>query len=272
MSGYWGDAISPKGENFGMGHERSGALPRSQQWREVVSSIAALQTEGQVSQVARATIHNVRKQFHLIHRDRGVIAAFGFLIALSRSSVSDHSQRPHVDLSSNPSPLRISIDLSKWIKAHLDSVEYADIAQKAATEVVGTWTRQQQQQSTIFPEYSNASEVWRKAGGARGFCEVARIFFAKFTERYLHFFLDREASAVLPGVEERDGFSNLIEEHVDAVSTHAFETSRITQSFAAGWYNNHARTRMPSNEEIEGFLRVAFGKIREELMRESVAK
>ena len=253
-----------------MGHERSGTLPRTQQWLSVVDQIAEFPEEGKVSDVAKATISNVRRQFLQIHRDDGVKAAFGFLIALSRSSVSVQSEDPYVDLSSNPSPLRISLNLSKWVKAHTNSFEYADIAQKAATDTVGKWTRQQQQQQTIFPEYSDAAEVWRKAGDGGGFCEVARLFFANFTERYLNYFLEREASAVLPSVQERDEFSDLLEEHIDAVSDHAFETARIAQSFAAGWYNNHAREEMPSNEEIERFLAVAFGKIREELMRESV--
>ena len=99
---------------------------------------------------------------------------------------------------------------------------------------------------------------------------MARLFFANFTERYLNYFLEREASAVLPGLQERDDFFDLLEQHIDDISDHAFETARIAQSFAAGWYNNHAREEMPSNEEIERFLAVAFGKIREELMRESV--
>lgn len=253
-----------------MGHERSGTLPRSQQWRSVVAQISEFPEDGKISEIAKATISNVRKQFLQIHRDSGVIAAFGFLVALSRSSFADKSENPYVDLSSNPSPLRVSISLSKWIKANANSFEYADIAQKAATDTIGKWTRQHQQQQTIFPEHSDATEVWRKASDGRGFCEVARLFLAKFTERYLKYFLEREASAVLPNIQERDDFSFVLEEHIDAVSDHAFETARIAQSFAAGWYNNHARERMPSNEEIERFLGIAFGKIREELMRESV--
>lgn len=253
-----------------MGHERSGTLPPSKQWQSVVSLVAAIQEEGRVSDVAKATMDNVQKRFVRIHGDEGVIAAFRFLIALSRSSTSDQSERPYVDLSSNPSPLRISMGLSRWIKAHIESFEYADIAQKAAADAIGKWTRQQQHQQTMFPEHSDASEVWRKAGDGRGFCQVARIFFAKFTERYLNYFLEREASAVLGNPETRDRFSDLLGEHIDAASDHAFETARITQSFAAGWYNNHARKGMPSDQETERFLAIAFGKIREELARESV--
>ena len=51
----------------------------------------------------------------------------------------------------------------------------------------------------------------------------------------------------------------------------AFETSRITQSFAAGWFNRYARERAPTKAELEGFLSVAFGKMREELMREAAS-
>lgn len=253
-----------------MGHERTGALPRSQQWRSVVAQISEFPEEGRISDVAKATMTNVRKRFLRIHRDEGVRAAFGFLIALSRASVADQTERIHVDLSSNPSPLRISLSLSSWVKAHTDSFEYAEIAQKAATDAVGKWTRQQQQQRTIFGEFSDATEVWRRAGDGTGFCEISRLFFAKFTEKYLNYFLEREASAVLPSLTARDEFSSRLEKHIGAVSDHAFETARISQSFAAGWYNNHALNGMPSDEDIGRFLAVAFGKIREELMRESV--
>jgi len=101
---------------------------------------------------------------------------------------------------------------------------------------------------------------------------VARLFFAKFTERYLNYFLDREASAVLPNASERDRLASQLQQHVDGVSKYAFETSRITQSFAAGWFNLHARQRTPSKDELESFLSVAFGKMREELIREASSK
>ena len=112
-------------------------------------------------------------------------------------------------------------------------------------------------------------EIWRRANNAEGFCEVARLFFSKFTERYLNYFLGREASAVLANAGEREQFASQLREHVDTVSKFAFETSRITQSFAAGWFNRHARDQAPSLDELEGFLSIAFGKMREGLMREA---
>lgn len=56
--------------------------------------------------------------------------------------------------------------------------------------------------------------------------------------------------------------------HVDDVSRHAFETAKIMQSFAAGWFNKHAKEGLPTNASMRGFLRLALGKLREELRRE----
>lgn len=97
---------------------------------------------------------------------------------------------------------------------------------------------------------------------------MARLFFAKFTERYLNYFVEREASAACRTVEQRDLLQAQLREHVDVVSRHAFETAKIAQSFAAGWYNRHAKTAAPTNDEISGFLAIAFGKLREDLRRE----
>jgi hypothetical protein len=47
---------------------------------------------------------------------------------------------------------------------------------------------------------------------------------------------------------------------------------QITQSFAAGWFNAHARDKLPDNKEVEGFLAIAFGKLRDELRREGESK
>ena len=90
---------------------------------------------------------------------------------------------------------------------------------------------------------------------------MAHAYFAAFTKRYLDYFLDREASAVIPTIEERERFD-------DGVARHAAETARITQSFAAGWFNGHTKEGMPTLGEVQGFLGVAFGKLREELLRE----
>ncbi len=255
-----------------MGHERIGLLPRTRRWEAIVSDLARLAESGgfDAAPIARRTLANVRKRYKDIHGDPGVQAAFEYLVVLSTQGLLGPAEDapPAIDLDSNPSILQLATDMSSWIDKKAESREYAELAKRAASDAIVQWTRAQTKQGSLFGKEHEAKRVWSEAASARGFCEVARLFFAKFTERYLSYFLDREASAEFRTVSDRERFAAALRAHVEAVSNHAFETSKITQSFAAGWFNNHARDRRPSSGEIENFLAVAFGKLDEELRRE----
>jgi hypothetical protein len=187
---------------------------------------------------------------------------------LTEVAVAGAGKSTALRLPGNPTAFNIARALDSALPKHSGSSEYAALARAAATDAIANWYAQNATEPSLFGTADQNSKIWKKAGTAGGFCEIARLFFAKFTERYLNYFLEREASAVSSTVERRDLLQQHIREHVDAVSKHAFETARITQSFAAGWYNRHAREAVPSNEEITGFLAIAFGKLREDLRRE----
>ena len=256
-----------------MGHERVGALPRTKRWADVVDGIAAAaDVDGNVRDLANATLENVRSRLLAIHDDAGVIASFQFLLGLAlsaspsvdRDSLGDLA----IDLESNPSRLKLASILSQYVDDHRQSAEYGEIARKAAVDAMSLWTEQETRQLSFTGEHERVAEVWSRASEGRGFCEVSRLFFAKFVERYLNYFLSREASSQLVSTEARERLATRLQEHVNGVSHHAFETARITQSFAAGWFNRHARDRMPSSDEVVGFLSHSIGKLREELLRE----
>ena len=259
-----------------MGHERVGALPHSKRWRDVVDQLSTSSgTQEEVAELATATLQNVRVQFRKLHTDDGVVAAFQFLLALAKSAspsgLPPESFAPTINLDERPSTLRLVAELRSWVNAQNGSREYADIAAKASADAIILWSAQQNVQPTLFSNELDSREVWQRADSGTGFCEVSRLFFSKFTERYLNYFLEREASGSMSSVADRDHLSARLREHVDDVSKFAFETSRITQSFAAGWFNNHAREGVPSKDESASFLSIAFGKMREELMREASA-
>ena len=249
-----------------MGHERVGALPKTRPWQKVVKDIAAYNGGAEQSRrIANETLENVRHRFESIQRDPNVRAAFKFLTEVA---VAGAGKSTALRLPENPTAFNIARALDSALPKHSGSSEYAALARAAATDAIANWYAQNATHPSLFGTAEENSQIWEKAGTAGGFCEIARLFFAKFTERYLNYFLEREASAVSPTVERRDLLQQQIREHVDAVSKHAFETARITQSFAAGWYNRHAREAVPSDEEITGFLAIAFGKLREDLRRE----
>jgi len=55
---------------------------------------------------------------------------------------------------------------------------------------------------------------------------------------------------------------------MEDVSRHAFETSKIAQSFAAGWFAKNTPESYPDEREIKYFLNRTFGKLKSELLRE----
>jgi len=256
-----------------MGHERVGVLPRTKRWQDIVESLSSDSiTDPQfISDLAENTLNNVKSRFQNIHRDKGIQAAFGFLISLATNNLpkSGGMSSPDISLEDNPSPVRIAKSLNDWVKKNAESFEYAEIACRAAAETITEWSKSHSEQQLLFDEGVSASFIWEQSSDGRGFCQVARSFFANYTERYLNYFLEREASAHIGKFNDRQTFSKVLENHIDAVSQHAFETSKITQSFAAGWFNKHAKDSRPTDIEIENFLRIAFGKMHEELQREA---
>jgi hypothetical protein len=255
-----------------MGHERVGTLPRTRRWRDVVAAIAPVaRGEATVERLAQATLKNVRNRYNGLHRDTGVQAAFGFLVSVSAKGPSGGRHglaSADIARGENPSLLEIVGELHTWVRSRTASPEHAAIAEKAAADAIVEWARGDARQTRLFA-ISSQDVAWQRAATAPAFCEIARIFFAKFTERYLVYFVGREAAAEVGTVEERRALDQAVTRHVDLVSRHAFETAKITQSFAAGWYNSHVVRGRPSDRELEAFLAVAFGKLREELLRES---
>ena len=257
-----------------MGHERVGLLPKTKRWRDIVALIASSDmSEGDILRIAQQTLNNLRAKLNAFPYDEGVQAAFKYLTALSvYSRLTDPNvqlARMGIDLPSDPTPLSFTKAGHEFVNDNRVSLEYAEIAKKAAGDAIAVWYDKHRARQASLIEMSDSSfDVWHKASDGSGFCDLSRIFFAKFTERYLNYFLEREASAVVSSLEEREKFHEGMRSELERVSQHAFETSKITQSFAAGWFNKNTKNGMPADKSIQGFLSIAFGKISEELRRE----
>lgn len=259
-----------------MGHERTPSLPKTQRWRDVVDQIsAAASADIPVATVVQSTLENIRARFRFLESDTGVCGAFAFIVRLSVASRSSnlgaYLADGGIDASAPFTPINLAVALERWIRPRQESLEYAELARAAASDALATWYAAHPVAPSLFQDEPSPSERWTPLGTGSGFCELARLFFARFTERHLKYFLSREASAVIATLSERDRFDDAIRAHIDSTSRHAFETAQITQSFAAGWFNRHAQERMPADAEIVRFVRLCFGKLREELGVEGVA-
>ncbi len=257
-----------------MGHERTGMLPKSQKWRDIVEEIADLSGgEFDVGGLATETLKAVQRQFEHLEDDPAPLAAFAFLVELAVAALeTGNVARPvGADSGSKLTPLRLAAALHARLAETGAQAEYRDISAAAGADALVLWYQSHRAQDrSLFEDFDSADKTWAKLGEGAGFCELSRLFFGKFVERYLRYFLEREASQVAPTLSHRDQMRADLEAHVEDVSQHAFETSRITQSFAAGWFNKHAPNGMPSRSQVHGFVSHAFTKLRDEMAQEGV--
>lgn len=256
-----------------MGHERLPLLPKSEKWQEIVSDIALTATnECSAEEVVRKTALAIDSRFRLLHLDPGVQDAFYFLLALSVAARSETQEAALAKYGVNlhgklATPLSLAQALSSFMRKGGASLEYFELARFAAARALAEFYRQEIRQPDLFGTRDDPFAVWRKASDGGGFCVLSRQFFSALTTEYLKYFLDREASAVLPTVEAREAFQSNMEAHIDRVTRHSFETSKIAQSFAAGWYNKNAAEELPSRKKTTRFLSIAINKIRDSLGR-----
>ena len=257
-----------------MGHERLGLLPKTRSWRDIVHAVTSSTDDPRlVGEITKNVIANVQDRFLRLAQDEATTRAFKFLIFLSiaarRNDPQDYLADVGIQTTDDPTPLELAGAAFNWIGKTSDP-EHNNLAASALIDTIGEWYRSNAEiQHDLFKSRNNFAATWERSGNARGFCELARQFFSNYTKRYLKYFLDREATAALPDLKSRENFERNLSAHVEDISKHAFETARVTQSFAAGWFNNFARDRTPSEQEVSYFLSRAFGKLASELTTEA---
>lgn len=259
-----------------MGHKRYGYLPKSKAWRLIVNEMAEF-ADGQVNvnEIAFKTLRQVQDRFNELQNDPTIRATFEQLLHISfafkqTNPINYLNEKELIDKD------EISvIDLTRAIWNNkpdkINSKEYETVAKQAAIDALNGWYKQNIESGrSFFQEGIDQEAIFYKTNNGSGFCELARLYFSKFTERYLKYFLEREASIALPNPNERKRFTDELEKHIDDVSKHAFQTAKITESFAAGWYNKYVTDSFPEESEVKGFLYTAFGKLKSDLLQEEM--
>jgi len=261
-----------------MGHERVGFLPKTRRWNDLVKQMESFYSSGlSISTIATQTLRYVRQRYESLYKDDAVKNVFKFLVIFARAcrfpDTKNQLNISGIELPNQPTLLSIVKALRENIPPREANSEYGQLAIAAAADAIGQWYKEHDTgQLSLFKPSVNSFEKWRSLGNGAGFCELARLYFGKLTERYLNYFLDRSASATFPNIQQREQFQHAIRAHVNEVSKHAFETAKITQSFTAGWFNKNTIKGLPTEKDTEEFLAIAFGKLRDELRREEETK
>jgi hypothetical protein len=257
-----------------MGHERLGFVPKTKHWYNLMDKITNFSIDKDTSfEIASQVLKNVRLQYERLEKDGSIISSFKFLVILSYAAkFKDPHQyllKEGISLKDDISPLSLSKEINKWVGHNVDSMEYRTFSKSALIETIVEWYQKNESpQIDLFKKSKDPYSVWRKASDGSGFCELSRSYFAKFTGKYLKYFLDRIASSKISNLSQREKLESKINNNINVISEHAFETSKITQSFAAGWYNKYASEELPNENQIKKFIYKAFDKIKSELLIE----
>lgn len=256
-----------------MGHVRIGFLPHTKQWNAIVTLLGSYENDpGMVANIADRTIDAVRKEYEKLQYDESIVKAIGYLANIIVSSRQSNQllflQDKGYQIDGSMSLYALTSCVSRVVRTEEGSLEINKLAKDAAVHAIMEYYEQHSNnQISLFEKESNPFE---HKGSGKEFCELARLFFADFTEKQIRYYIDREASSVIGDYKKYELFSDTLTKHSLEIANHAFEISKIMQSFAAGWFNKYALDRTPSEEDICAFLHMSFGKMREELRMEAM--
>ncbi len=258
-----------------MGHIRLGTLPRSKKWREVV---ALLEAEAPLERIAEASADASERDLSRASADPQFQFVANLLVTLpleARSPrFSDFLDRLGMDGGDLTSVTGLLSGLSRAIDGQaFDLGQGSDAGELAKSALLESLSVQLKDRlpSLFEPTPREIRQALAGFSSGQGFAVLARDFFARLTYRSLDYYLSRElANHTGPGRRftsdaQRTAFQ-------EALRQHTFETSRIVQEFAGGWYGKTVwRDQDLDQAAINRFTRYAFTKLRKEFGRRRAA-
>jgi len=253
-----------------MGHIRLGKLRRNRRWQEVLDLIGGGAAS---SAVAAATLDAADQELPSAASDPGVLRAFWLLTQLPDAARGDNFGEAlralGLNVSDAPSTTEVATAFTEAVDRHVDSqrarTDLGEMAQMAAVETLADTLRDRT--ASLFG--TTPDDVRRELGKLateKQFGTFARSFFARFSERYLAYHVDRElprqvgGDGRFPSHEQRQEFSQALELHCQ-------QASKIVESFAGGWYSKARYQQNLTEPGVARFVAYALKKMRLELRR-----
>lgn len=254
-----------------MGHIRLGNLPRSKKWTQVVE---LLEGGAGTPQLAAATMDASLTGFKKSFNDQGLTHSIWLLTQIIQAARRDHFtddlRKIGLSVSDRPTLLEIVGSFTDSVDAHIRKqrarTDIGEMGQMAVTEAMTSLVGQEAQ-SLFGATTDDVQRAFKKYSTTKQFGTFAREFFARFTKRYLSYFLSRELSNHVGG----NGRFENIEKHTEfnkALEAHCYEATRIIEEFSGGWFS---KTRFElgdiTPEKAAGYLSYSLKKLGDELAK-----
>ena len=223
--------------------------------------------------VAAATLDAINDDLGRAADDAGVSHSFWLLTQIPEAARKDDFAGALRGLGFQISDLPSGAELLAGFTAAVDRFLVAaktrsgpaELGQLAAVETLATLIRDRTP-SLFAPTPGEIRSALAKAGTEVQFGKLARSYFARFTERYVSYFLSKELPQhVGPGRR----FVTLGEERsfASALELHCQQACKIVEVFSGAWYSKNRFQRTLTSAGTGRFLAYALKKVRSELRR-----
>ncbi|MCP4184312.1 MAG: hypothetical protein GY761_13520 [Hyphomicrobiales bacterium] len=258
-----------------MGHIRLGTLPQTKKWRQVVD---LLDSDAPLEQIAEAAARASERDLDCSSDDPSFQFISKLLVELPLMARSpgfeDELKRLGMDANALGSVSALLSGVSDAIDRNAFEIgrssDLGELARAALLETLSVQLRDRLPGLFNSEPHEIRSELGKFAGGQR-FAQLARGFFARLTYKSLDYYLSREL-ANHTGVDSRFASDADRVRFEKALYLHTYETSRIVEEFASGWYGKTVwKEDNLTPDAINKFTRYVFKKMRSELGRRRAA-
>jgi hypothetical protein len=257
-----------------MGHIRLGRLPKRRNWRQVVDLIDTAPFD--TAAVAGATARAARQHFEELSGDPGIGYNYWLLTQITWSARAEdfveRLKQVGIDVEKDSSVFSFIAQLADHARSRTAAETKASVFAEMATlslQQALTQTIVDRARTLFGSTTTDIQAACRYYSTTKRFGVLSRRFFAAFLARALKFLVNKELSNhVGPGhtVENVDE----AKEFNDALTEYTWQSARIVEDFASGWYSLHngqAKGQIPEHE-ARGFVAVAIRKLQMELAGE----
>lgn len=254
-----------------MGHIRLGTLPQSKKWREVVG---LLDSDAAIEVIAEAAAKASDRDLSRANSDPNFQFVSSLLVRLPLLARAPGFEEALADLGVSRVALSSVTGLLSGLELAIDrqsfetgySSDAGELAKSALLESLSVQLRDRLP-SLFEPTFAEIRTALGSFASGDRFAVLARDFFARLTHRSLDYYLSREL-ANHTGPESRFADDAQRREFQRALAQHTFETSKIVQEFAGGWFGKTVWQKQALDQDaIDRFTKYAFKKMRDEFGR-----
>lgn len=262
-----------------MGHTRLGRLPKSKKWSAVISLLGGGSSLGMedsrqaVAEIAALTLDAAKVGLENAVDDIGLRYTFFLLTQVVLAARSQDWQTRLADVGVTLDSDSTIFELVAEVQCNIDDyvsrnghhTDISEMAQQAAGEALSSLVGPAA--TTLF---GSGDEELRSAvhhlSTKNGFSQLGHVFFSRFTERFLNFYISRAAASQTGGPalqEVRD-----VSDFNASLHLHCEQTARIVHDFCGQWYSKTEYLEGIDLRNTSRFMAIALKKLRNELSQQ----